>query len=68
MVTCVTMEFSDIQLEKLSDICICIGQVALAGAVVPFFLGNLNLTAGLLGLTVACVSWILGIRIIRDVL
>lgn len=60
------MKFTDLQLEKLADIFIFIGQIAFASTVVPFFIevdkpGPIMLTSGW---SISIICWTIGLLIV----
>ena len=51
------MEFTSVEVHKMSNIAADIGQVALGSIVVPFFLQQFTPLYAILGLVLACVAW-----------
>ncbi len=61
------IKFTDLQLRKISDILVVIGEVMFAVIVIPYFLDIQNKDGRILfvGLLVTATSWVLSVIIVQ---
>jgi hypothetical protein len=58
--------FTKNQLKMLATIFADLGQVAVAGIIIPFFMGNSELITAIVGLTFTLLSWVISLLISRE--